>query len=90
MYKITKNRVLAEAEYIVKYGATVRKTAVVFGVGKSTVHKDMTKLLEELDSELYQKVKKVLEINLAERHIRGGIATKRKYLITKSLKKHNL
>lgn len=90
MYKRTHNRVLSEAEYIVKYGATVRKTAVVFCVGKSTVHKDMVERLESIDKELYLKVKKVLEINLAERHIRGGIATKRKYLITKSLKKHNL
>ena len=86
----TKNRVLAEAEYIAKYGATVRKTATVFGVGKSTVHKDMVERLELLDKELYYKVKKVLNLNLAERHIRGGIATKRKYLISKSLKKHNL
>lgn len=79
MYKKTQNRVILEAEYIIKHGATVRKTASVFGVGKSTVHKDMTTRLEGISNYLYKKVKKVLEINLSERHIRGGIATKTKY-----------
>lgn len=80
MYKRTQNRVILEAEYIIKHGATVRKTASVFGVGKSTVHKDMTERLEPISKYLYEKVKKILEINLLERHIRGGEATKRKYL----------
>ncbi len=80
MYKRTQNRVILEAEYIIKYGATVRKAASVFGVGKSTIHKDMTERLELISKYLYEKVKKVLEINLSERHIRGGEATKRKYL----------
>lgn len=80
MYKRTQNRVILEAEYIIKHGATVRKTASVFGVGKSTVHKDMTERLEPISKYLYEKVKKVLETNLLERHIRGGEATKRKYL----------
>ncbi|MBR6736808.1 MAG: sporulation transcriptional regulator SpoIIID [Clostridia bacterium] len=88
-YKL-KNRILAEAEYIVKYGATVRKTAKIFGVGKSTVHKDMVSRLKPLSIDLYEKVKLVLEKNLLERHVRGGLATKNKYLIKKSLKKHNL
>ncbi|MBQ3235087.1 MAG: sporulation transcriptional regulator SpoIIID [Clostridia bacterium] len=79
MNKRTYNRVILEAEYIVKHGATVRKTASVFGVGKSTVHKDMTERLEPISLYLYDKVKKVLEINLSERHIRGGLATKTKY-----------
>ena len=76
----TKQRIILEAEYVIKHGATVRQTAKVFGVGKSTVHKDMTKRLPYLSNYLYEKVKKVLEINLSERHIRGGIATKNKYL----------
>ncbi|MBO7214851.1 MAG: sporulation transcriptional regulator SpoIIID [Clostridia bacterium] len=77
--KRTYNRVILEAEYIIKHGATVRKTASVFGVGKSTVHKDMVERLEPISLYLYDKVKKVLEINLSERHIRGGEATKNKY-----------
>ncbi len=79
MYKKTQNRIILEAEYIVKHGATVRKTASVFGVGKSTVHKDMTERLESISKYLYEKVKKVLQINLSERHVRGGLATKNKY-----------
>jgi putative DeoR family transcriptional regulator (stage III sporulation protein D) len=76
--------VVLEAEYIIKHSATVRKTASVFGVGKSTVHKDMVTRLPLISTYLYEKVKRVLEINLSERHIRGGLATKQKYLINKS------
>ncbi len=86
MYKKTQNRVILEAEYIIKYGATVRKTASVFGVGKSTVHKDMTERLEPISKYLYEKVKRVLVINLSERHIRGGEATKNKYQSMKKQK----
>lgn len=74
-----KERVFREAEYIVETKATVRQTALVFHFSKSTVHKDVTERLKDLDKTLYKKVKKVLEINLSERHIRGGEATKRKY-----------
>ncbi|MBE5744158.1 MAG: stage III sporulation protein D [Clostridiales bacterium] len=84
MNKRTYNRVVLEAEYIIKHSATVRKTASVFGVGKSTVHKDMVTRLPLISTYLYEKVKRVLEINLSERHIRGGLATKQKYLINKS------
>ena len=73
-------RVLEEAEYIAKTGATVRVTAKAFHFSKSTVHKDVTDRLKLIDKELYYKVKKVLNINLAERHIRGGEATRKKYL----------
>lgn len=73
------DRIIDEAEYIVKTGSTVRSTASVFGVSKSTVHKDVTERLKQIDKILYKKVKKVLLINLRERHIRGGEATKRKY-----------
>ena len=72
-------RVIHEAEYIANTGATVRKTAKVFNYGKSTVHKDVTERLYEIDRTLYLRVKKTLEKNLAERHIRGGEATKLKY-----------
>ena len=73
-------RCIDEAEYIIKTGATVRKTAKVFMFSKSTIHKDVTERLYFIDKELYKKVKKVLEKNLTERHIRGGEATKQKYL----------
>lgn len=73
------DRTLKEAEYIAETGATVRACAKVFHFSKSTVHKDVTERLEDIDRGLYKKVKKVLKKNLAERHIRGGEATKRKY-----------
>ncbi len=72
-------------KYIVKTGATVRAAAEKFGVSKSTVHKDITEKLEKIDPPLFQSVKKVLDKNKSERHIRGGEATKEKY---KNLKKH--
>lgn len=67
------------AEYIIETRATVRQAAKNFGISKSTVHKDITERLRYVDSGLYQRVKIVLEQNKAERHIRGGLATKRKY-----------
>ena len=79
MQEITE-RVFKEAYYIATTGATVRATAKVFHYSKSTVHKDVTYRLIKLDKELYSKVKIVLETNLKERHLRGGEATKRKYL----------
>ncbi len=72
-------RVIKEAEYIASTGATVRATAKVFHFSKSTVHKDVSERLKEIDVELYKQVKKVLNVNLLERHVRGGEATKRKY-----------
>lgn len=75
-----EERIIEEGRYIAETGATVRKTASVFHLGKSTVHKDVSLLLKNVDFELYLRVKKVLMQNLAERHIRGGIATKNKYL----------
>ena len=67
------------AEWIVENKATVRAAANRFGVSKSTVHKDMTERLREIDRLLYEKVRLVLEVNKAERHLRGGDATRRKY-----------
>ncbi|MFY9472343.1 MAG: sporulation transcriptional regulator SpoIIID [Tepidanaerobacteraceae bacterium] len=75
-----RERILEIAEYIVSTKATVRQAAKVFGVSKSTVHKDMTERLVEINPEKAKLVKEVLEFNKAERHIRGGRATRRKYL----------
>ena len=74
-----EKRIVDEANYIIETGDTVRGTAKVFHFSKSTVHKDVTERLLKIDKQLYKKVKKVLEKNLSERHIRGGLATKRKY-----------
>lgn len=68
-------------EYMVANNATVRKTAMQFSISKSTVHKDIRTKLPQLSPELYEKVEKLLELNKLERHIRGGLATKRKYEI---------
>ena len=75
------DRIIDEANYIIKTGATVRQTAKVFLFSKSTVHKDVTERLALINFELHQKVKKVLSKNLSERHIRGGEATRQKYLL---------
>lgn len=74
-----EQRALDLACYIVERGATVRAAAKKFGVSKSTVHKDITERLPQLDRPLYLAARKVLEENKAERHIRGGIATRKKY-----------
>ena len=76
-------RIIKESEFIINTGATVRQTAKKYSVGKSTVHKDVTVRLKKLDEELFKKVKVVLNKNLCERHIRGGEATKKKYLLKK-------
>lgn len=65
--------------YIIQNNATVRQAAAVFKISKSTVHKDVSQRLQNIDYPLFLKVKTVLEQNLRERHIRGGIATKQKY-----------
>ena len=67
------------AEYILNTGATVRATAKYFGISKSTVHKDLSQRLPQCNKVLYENVRVILEQNKAERHIRGGLATKRKY-----------
>lgn len=73
-------RAITEAEYILKTKATVRDAAKAFDVSKSTVHKDVSERLKNIDLSLYEEVKKILDFNLSERHLRGGIATKEKYL----------
>ena len=67
------------ARYVVENNAAVRSAASRFSISKSTVHKDLSERLEPVDRELYLRVKSVLEKNKAERHIRGGIATRKKY-----------
>ena len=79
MKNYIEQRVLEIANYCLNNNATVRESAKRFGISKSTVHKDITERLPELNHELYEEVKKVLEINKAERHLRGGEATKQKY-----------
>jgi len=74
-----QKRVLEISDYILATKTTVRQAARVFGVSKSTVHKDMAERLPEINQELFEEIKKILELNKAERHIRGGEATKRKY-----------
>ena len=67
------------AAYIIESNATVRAAAKKFGISKSTVHKDLSERLQQFNKPLYLQVKEVLEKNKAERHIRGGIATRMKY-----------
>ena len=67
------------ALYIIESKATVRSAAKKFGISKSTVHKDLSERLEQINKPLYIQVKEVLEHNKAERHIRGGMATRMKY-----------
>ena len=73
-------RAVEIGEYIVKNKATVRSAAKAFGISKSTVHTDVTEKLEDIDPELSFQVRQVLDINKAQRHIRGGLATKEKYM----------
>ncbi len=79
MWEYIVRRVVTEGEYIAAHGATVRAAAAHFNISKSTVHKDVTERLAEIDRGLYDEVKAVLLKNLSERHLRGGLATKCKY-----------
>ena len=73
-----EERAIVVAKYILEKNTTVRQTAKTFGVSKSTIHKDVTERLEEINPTLAKEVKMVLEKNKSERHIRGGMATKLK------------
>lgn len=75
-----EERAIEIASYIIQEKATVRQTAKKFGVSKSTVHKDVTDRLLQVNPELANAARKVLDVNKSERHIRGGLATKEKYL----------
>ncbi|WP_027717627.1 sporulation transcriptional regulator SpoIIID [Desulfovirgula thermocuniculi] len=79
MQEYIQKRVLEICAYILETKCTVRQAAQVFQVSKSTVHKDMTERLPSLNKQLARAVRAVLEQNKAERHIRGGEATRRKY-----------
>ena len=80
MNKRIVNRVIEEGKYIIDTDKTVREMASVFGVSKSTVHKDLKERLLELDNSMYKKVSKILKYHTDVRHIRGGVSTKRKFL----------
>ncbi|MCX4320688.1 MAG: sporulation transcriptional regulator SpoIIID [Lachnospiraceae bacterium] len=80
MKSYIEERAMDIAKYIVENNATVRQTAKKFGISKSTVHKDVTERLPQINPSLAQKARKVLDVNKSERHIRGGLATREKYL----------
>lgn len=74
-----EERAVEIAIYIIENNATVRQAAKHYGISKSTVHKDVTERLDHINANLAHEVRKVLDLNKAERHIRGGLATKEKY-----------
>ena len=75
-----EERAIDIANYIIENNATVRQTAGQFGISKSTVHKDVTERLEQINPSLAAQARKVLDVNKSERHIRGGMATREKYI----------
>ena len=79
MYSDIEERACDVARYIVENRSTVRAAAKEFGISKSTVHKDITQRLEKVNPTLFAEVRVLLDVNKAERHIRGGLATRRKY-----------
>ena len=74
-----EERACVLAVYMIETGATVRAAAQHFGISKSTVHKDLSQRLPQYNHGLYEQVRQVLEVNKQQRHIRGGLATRRKY-----------
>lgn len=79
MMSYIKERTLKLAAYVEETQSTVRKTAKIFKLSKSTVHNDLSKRLKKVDFKQYERVQKILDKNFSEKHIRGGEATKRKY-----------
>lgn len=79
MKQSLEKRACELAVYMIETGATVRAAARHFGISKSTVHKDLTQRLKQYNPGLYSQVREILEVNKRERHIRGGMATRRKY-----------
>ena len=79
MAETIEERACALAVYIIENGATVRNAAQHFGISKSTVHKDLSQRLPQYNKRLYRQVRQVLDVNKAQRHIRGGLATRKKY-----------
>ncbi len=82
-------RAVELAHYIIDNNSTVRKAAAAFNVSKSTVHKDVHERLRAINPALYRQAQKVLEVNKAERHLRGGMATRAKYLNNSQFTIHN-
>ncbi len=80
MKSYIEERAIEIANYIIEENATVRQTAKQFGISKSTVHKDVTDRLQQINPGLARQARQVLDINKSERHIRGGLATREKYL----------
>lgn len=80
MKSYIEERAVEIANYIIQNNATVRQAAKKYGISKSTVHKDCTERLQQVNPSLAAEVRKVLDVNKSERHIRGGLATKEKYL----------
>lgn len=87
MKEYIEERAVEIANYIIETKATVRQTAKKFGISKSTAHKDVTDRLPQVNPSLAHEVRKVLDVNKSERHIRGGLATRRKYLEQEERKK---
>lgn len=79
MQNYIRKRAVRIAKYILQTSNTVRQTAEVFGISKSTVHKDVSERLPRINQEMAEQVKNILDKNKAERHIRGGEATRLKY-----------
>ena len=79
MLEPLEKRACQLAVYMIETGATVRAAARHFGISKSTVHKDLTQRLKQYNYPLYQQVRQILDVNKQERHIRGGMATRKKY-----------
>ena len=79
MHTSIEERACDLAAYIIETRSTVRAAAARFGISKSTVHKDLTERLRRVNPGLYVQVRRLLDLNKAERHIRGGLATRRKY-----------
>lgn len=75
-----KERILREAKYMIETKGTIRETAEKFLISKSTVHIDLSKRLKKIDKKMFEKIKKILDFNFQEKHIRGGNSTKKKYL----------
>ena len=80
MKEYIEERAMEIANYIIENNATVRQTAKAFGISKSTVHKGVAERLAQINPTLAAEARKVLDVNKSERHIRGGMATKEKYL----------
>lgn len=90
MKGVVEERAVMLGKYIIENKSTVRTAAKKFGVSKSTVHKDVSQRLKVLNPAMYREVRQVLDLNKSERHIRGGMATKNKYLKEKQVKNQSV